>query len=79
MERIPQLYVESSYEDCFDKEGKAKADCIIIQENIEVRLKKGEKIPEFIDKEKAKILKKRCMIDFTFMLINTTTKCSAMP
>ncbi len=66
MERIPRLYVESSYEDCFDKEGKAKADCIIIQENIEVRLKKGERIPEFIDKEKAKILKKDVYDRFHF-------------
>ncbi|RLF75154.1 DUF2118 domain-containing protein [Thermococci archaeon] len=65
MEKIPQLFVESNIEECV-YEGKTKVDCIIIQDNIEVRLKKGESIPEFIDLEKAKFMKKEVYDRFHF-------------
>lgn len=65
MEKIPQLFVESSFEECFDGE-KAKVDCRIIQDNVEVRLKIGEKIPNFIDLKKARFMKKEVYDRFHF-------------
>lgn len=57
MEKLPQLFVEADFEECFEGD-TAKVDCIIIQDNIEVRLQKGQKLPEFIDVKKAKFLRK---------------------
>ncbi|ASJ16805.1 hypothetical protein A3L04_06800 [Thermococcus chitonophagus] len=66
MARIPQLYVEATYDECFDEDGRAKYDCIVIQDNIELRLKKGEKLPEFINKDRAKFLAKEVYDRFHF-------------
>ncbi|AEH24225.1 DUF2118 family protein [Pyrococcus yayanosii] len=66
MRRLPQLFVEASYEECFDEEGKAKVDCIVIQGNVEVRMRKGEKLPAFIDPKEAKFLAKEVYDRFHF-------------
>lgn len=57
MEKIPELYVETSPEELIEK-GKVERKCIIIQGNVEVTLEKGEALPEFIDIKKSKILGK---------------------
>ncbi|KUK28047.1 MAG: Uncharacterized protein XD61_1418 [Thermococcus sp. 40_45] len=65
MEKVPQLFVESTAEECVE-DGKAKIDCIVIQKNVEVRLKKEEKLPAFIDIKKAKFMKKEVYDRFHF-------------
>jgi hypothetical protein len=57
MERVPRLYVERPKEECIEKNA-AREDCVIIQDNVEVWLKKGESLPEFVDISKAKFLKR---------------------
>ncbi len=57
MEKIPELYVEANHEEIIEN-GRTKEKCMIIQENLELMLEKGEKIPEFIAPEKSKFLKK---------------------
>ncbi len=57
MERMPRLYVEVDAGECV-AEGKAARDCVVIQENVEVWLKKDEALPEFIEPERAKFLAK---------------------
>jgi len=57
MERMPRLYVEVDAKECL--EGLAVTrDCVVIQENVEVWLEKGDELPEFIDIEKAEFLAK---------------------
>jgi len=55
MEKMPMLFVEKSYDECFEEE-KAKNECIVIQDNTEVRLSKGDELPNFIDRNRAKFL-----------------------
>ncbi|ACJ17170.1 conserved hypothetical membrane protein [Thermococcus onnurineus NA1] len=57
MEKMPKLYVEVPKEGCIEN-NKASRDCLIIMNNVEVWLRKGESVPEFIDVEKAKFLAK---------------------
>lgn len=57
MERIPRLYVESRPEDCL-KDSTAVEDCVVIQDNVEVWLGKGERLPEFVSPYKATFLRK---------------------
>ncbi|MDI3475215.1 MAG: hypothetical protein PWQ95_943 [Thermococcaceae archaeon] len=57
MERVPRLYVERSKEECIE-ENAAREECVVIQDNVEVWLKKGESLPEFVEPSKAKFLKK---------------------
>lgn len=57
MERLPRLYVEAAFEECFT-DGKAVEDCVVIMDNVEVWLGKGEALPDFIDVERAKFLKR---------------------
>ncbi|MDV3103789.1 DUF2118 family protein [Thermococcus waiotapuensis] len=57
MERVPRLYVESRPGDCL-RDSTAAEDCVVIQGNVEVWLGKGEKLPEFVDTDKATFLKK---------------------
>ncbi len=57
MEKIPELYVETCPAELIEN-GNVKEKCIIIQENIEITLGRGEKIPDFIDPKKSKFLKK---------------------
>lgn len=80
MERIPRLYVEAEYEECFDKKGVAKKECIVIQDNVEVRLGKGEKLPDFIDRKRAKFLVKEVYDRFHFHVdrYENRVKCDMM-
>ncbi|ACS32695.1 DUF2118 family protein [Thermococcus gammatolerans] len=57
MERLPRLYVETSFEECFAGE-KAVEDCVVIMDNVEVWLGKGEALPGFIDVERSKFLRR---------------------
>lgn len=57
MEKMPKLYVESSYGECIEK-GKAIKDCVVIMDKVEVWLKKGEELPEFIKPKNSKFLAK---------------------
>ena len=57
MERMPRLYVEVERDEC-SKGKNVTRDCVIVQENVEVWLRKGETIPGFVDLEGAKFLGK---------------------
>ena len=57
MERVPRLYVEALPEECIEGREAIK-DCVIISGNVEVWLKRGEKVPDFIDVEGPKFLAK---------------------
>ncbi|ASJ09820.1 hypothetical protein A3L12_00125 [Thermococcus sp. P6] len=52
---MPKLYVRTSPEECIG-ENKALRDCLIIKGNVEVWLKRGETLPDFIELEEAKVL-----------------------
>jgi hypothetical protein len=57
MEKMPRLYVEVDTGECL--EGKTVTrDCVVIQNNVEVWLKKGDELPEFLDTERAEFLAK---------------------
>ena len=73
MERIPKLYVESEASQCLE-EGKCAHDCLIILDNVEVWLSKGEKLPEFIDPQKAKFLRREVYDRFYHYVDRTTGK-----
>ncbi|NJE43053.1 DUF2118 domain-containing protein [Thermococcus sp. GR6] len=68
MERMPKLYVEAPKEVCIEN-NKASRDCLIIMNNVEVWLRKGESVPEFIDVEKAKLLAKE-VYDRFYLYVN---------
>ena len=57
VERVPRLYVEAPPEECIEGREAIK-DCVIISGNVEVWLKRGEKVPDFIDVEGSKFLAK---------------------
>lgn len=57
MERLPRLYVESSREECVEG-GRAIEDCVIVMDNVEVWLKKGEGISSFVNLDASKFLRK---------------------
>ncbi|NJE76694.1 DUF2118 family protein [Thermococcus sp. ES12] len=57
MERIPRLYVETPPEECLEGRN-VKRDCVVISGNVEVWLREGESVPDFIDIEGAKFLAK---------------------
>ncbi|ASJ08206.1 hypothetical protein A3L11_02770 [Thermococcus siculi] len=57
MERMPKLYVEVDAGECLEGRTVTR-DCVVIQGNVEVWLKKGEELPEFLDKERAEFLAK---------------------
>ncbi|WP_297090455.1 DUF2118 domain-containing protein [Thermococcus sp.] len=57
MEKVPRLYVEAPPEECIEGREAIK-DCVIISGNVEVWLKRGEKVPDFIDVEGPKFLAK---------------------
>lgn len=57
MGKIPMLFVEAPYEECFEG-GKALYDCVVIQGNVEVWLSKGEELPAFIKPEESEFLRK---------------------
>lgn len=58
MEKIPMLFVEMSYEECFGEDKKAKRECIVLQGNVEVKIREGDKLPEFISPGNAEFLGK---------------------
>ncbi|AIU69325.1 hypothetical protein TEU_02630 [Thermococcus eurythermalis] len=75
MEKVPKLYVESTREECV-KDGKVTGDCVIIDGNVEVWLRKGEPVPEFVS-EKAKFLIKEVYDRFYLYVDRTAHKMSA--
>jgi len=50
MEKLPRLYVEVSKEECVEN-GKATEECVVIDGNVEVWLRKGDEVPDFIGAE----------------------------
>jgi len=57
MRDVPKLYVEVPRERCMDGR-TSTAECIVLTENVEIKLKHGEKPPECIDLENARFLMK---------------------
>ena len=57
VERMPRLYVEVDAGECVVGRKTAR-DCVVIQENVEVWLKEGEDLPDFIKAGRAKFLAK---------------------
>ncbi|NJE61818.1 DUF2118 domain-containing protein [Thermococcus sp. 21S7] len=57
MERVPKLYVEAPPGECLEGR-KVTKDCLVMGGNVEVWLRKGETVPDFIDIEEAKFLAK---------------------
>ncbi|ASJ01555.1 DUF2118 family protein [Thermococcus gorgonarius] len=57
MEKLPKLYVEDSPDSCIEN-GKLKTECVILMGNVEVWLKEGDSIPDFINVEISKFLRK---------------------
>ncbi|WP_099209441.1 DUF2118 family protein [Thermococcus henrietii] len=75
MERVPKLYVEGREGECIEK-GKATKDCVIIDGNVEVWLKRGDTVPEFIGKN-AKFLIKEVYDRFYLYVDRTTSRMNA--
>ena len=75
MERMPRLYVEGRREDCIDN-GRVTRDCVIIENNVEVWLKKGDEVPEFIEKN-AKFLVKEVYDRFYLYVDRTTNRMNS--
>ena len=75
MERVPKLYVEGKREECVEN-GKTTRECVIIDGNVEVWLKKGDAVPDFIG-EKAKFLIKEVYDRFYLYVDRTTNRMSA--
>ncbi|WP_297065990.1 DUF2118 domain-containing protein [Thermococcus sp.] len=75
MERVPRLYVEGKREECVENE-KATRDCVVIDGNVEVWLRKGDKLPGFIGKN-AKFLVKEVYDRFYLYVDRTTNRMSA--
>lgn len=75
MERMPRLYVEGRREDCIDN-GRVTRDCVIIENNVEVWLKKGDEVPEFIG-ENAKFLVKEVYDRFYLYVDRTTNRMNS--
>nr|WP_206204689.1 DUF2118 domain-containing protein [Thermococcus sp. MAR1] len=57
VERVPRLYVEAPPGECIEGR-KAIKDCVIISGNVEVWLRKGETVPDFVDVDGSKFLAK---------------------
>jgi len=74
MERVPKLYVEGSREECIEN-GRVTRDCVIIDGNVEVWLRKGEEVPEFVSGE-AKFLVKEVYDRFYLYVDRTTNRMS---
>jgi hypothetical protein len=70
MERFPRLYVESSKEEVVNGE-TAERECVIIDSNVEVWLKAGERVPSFVG-ENAKYLAKE-VYDRFYLYVDQTT------
>ncbi|NJE54413.1 DUF2118 family protein [Thermococcus sp. 21S9] len=75
MERVPKLYVEGRKEECVEN-GRVTRDCVIIDGNIEVWLRKEDPVPEFIG-EKAKFLIKEVYDRFYLYVDRTTNRMTA--
>lgn len=75
MERVPRLYVEGKREECVENE-KATRDCVVIDGNVEVWLRKGDKLPGFIGKN-AKFLVKEVYDRFYLYVDRTTNRMNA--
>ena len=75
MERVPKLYVEGEKKECIE-EGKATKDCVIIDGNVEVWLRKDDEVPSFI-REDAKFLVKEVYDRFYLYVDRTTTRMGA--
>ncbi|WP_457742921.1 DUF2118 family protein [Thermococcus sp.] len=75
MEKMPKLYVEGKRGDCVNN-GKVIKDCVIIDNNVEVWLKEGEKVPEFVGK-KAKFLIKEVYDRFYLYVDRTTNRMNS--
>ena len=75
MERVPKLYVEGRREECVEN-GRVTRDCVIIDGNIEVWLRKEDPVPEFIG-EKAKFLIKEVYDRFYLYVDRTTNRMNA--
>ncbi|WP_297068710.1 DUF2118 domain-containing protein [Thermococcus sp.] len=65
MERLPRLYVECDMGECTDGD-LMQEECVVIQGNLEVWLKRGDPLPGFIETEKATFLKKEIYDRFYF-------------
>jgi len=75
MEKMPRLYVEGNKSECVDN-GKTTGDCVIIDGNVEVWLRKGDAVPEFISDE-AKFLIKEVYDRFYLYVDRVTNKMTA--
>ncbi|NJE05533.1 DUF2118 domain-containing protein [Thermococcus sp. M36] len=76
MERVPKLYVEAPPEECIEGRKTIK-DCVIISGNVEVWLRKGETVPDFIDVEGSKFLMKEVYDRFYLYVDRTEGKLLA--
>ncbi|WP_456422281.1 DUF2118 family protein [Thermococcus sp.] len=56
MERVPRLYVEGNKSECVEN-GKTTRDCVIIEGNVEVWLRKGDAVPGFIGENSKFLIK----------------------
>lgn len=75
MEKLPRLYVEGRKEECVEN-GKITRDCVIIDGNVEVWLRKGDKLPGFIS-ENARFLIKEVYDRFYLYVDRTTNRMNA--
>ena len=75
MEKLPRLYVEGRKEECVEN-GKITRDCVVIDGNVEVWLRKGDKLPGFIS-ENAKFLVKEVYDRFYLYVDRTTNRMNA--
>ncbi|WP_297551028.1 DUF2118 domain-containing protein [Thermococcus sp.] len=75
MEKLPRLYVEGRKEECVEN-GKITRDCVIIDGNVEVWLRKGDKLPGFIS-ENARFLIKEIYDRFYLYVDRTTNRMNA--
>lgn len=71
MERIPKLYVESEAAQCLEGR-KCTQDCLIILDNVEVWLRRGEELPRFINPGEAKFLRRE-VYDRFYEYVDTVT------
>jgi len=72
MGRLPRLYVKCGLKECISH-NIASVDCVVLEKNIEIWLKKGETLPEFIGKN-ANFLRREVYDRFHEYVDRTTSK-----
>jgi len=75
MDKMPRLYVEGNKSECIEN-GKVTRDCVIMEGNVEVWLRKGDAFPEFISDE-AKFLIKEVYDRFYLYVDRVKNKMTA--